>query len=123
MTEYRRGGARTDRLATGGYAPRPVRSLSARAAIGALACASCLAVGAAAATWQARQGAAAPPPCVAPPPSEDLVQAELARTRLALAQEESARLALQKTADEAAAEVTRLRTELSFLRGQGAKRR
>ncbi|MDM0028955.1 hypothetical protein [Variovorax saccharolyticus] len=118
-----RGAGRTGRLATRSYAPRPVRSGPAGAASWILVCASCLAVGAAAAAWQARHDAPPPAPCMAPPPSEDLVQAELARTRLALAQEEATRRALQKTADEAAAEVTRLSTELRFLRGQGAKRR
>jgi len=51
------------------------------------------------------------------------VQAELERTRLALAQESTARAAVQKTADASAAEVRRLNTELLFLRGQSQKRR
>jgi hypothetical protein len=45
-------------------------------------------------------------------------QIELARARLALAQESAARAAVQKTADNAAADVARLNEELQFLRGQ-----
>ena len=51
------------------------------------------------------------------------MQAELERTRLALAQESTARAAVQKAADASAAEVGRLNTELLFLRGQSQKRR
>lgn len=55
-----------------------------------------------------------------PPASDDqrAEQIELARARLALAQESAARAAVQKTADSAAADVARLNEELQFLRGQ-----
>lgn len=62
-------------------------------------------------------------PCVSAPVSADGAQAELERTRLALAQESTARAAVQKSADTAAAEVSRLNAQLQFLRGQGQKRR
>ena len=42
---------------------------------------------------------------------------KLTRARLALAQESAARAAVQKAADGAAAEVTRINAELQFLRG------
>lgn len=109
------------RLATHAYAPRPVRSFAVRVGSWAAAFAACIGASAAVATWHARQEAAVTAPCVQPP-SDDLLQAELARTRLALAQEEAARAALQKTADDATAEVGRLDTELRFLRGQRTKR-
>ncbi|MDM0106772.1 hypothetical protein QTH97_17635 [Variovorax sp. J22R24] len=109
------------RLATRRYAPQPVRSFAARVATSALLCAACLAAGAAAMTWHAQRNAVDAAPCP-PPPSDELVQAELARTELALAQQEAARAALQKTATASAAEVSRLETELRFLRGQRAKK-
>ncbi|MFP3562114.1 hypothetical protein SB861_67675, partial [Paraburkholderia sp. SIMBA_049] len=57
--------------------------------------------------------------CHAAPVPPDVVQAELERTRLALAQETAARGAVQKTADSAAAEVARLTSQLQFLQGRG----
>ncbi|MDM0078341.1 hypothetical protein QTH90_28315 [Variovorax sp. J2P1-59] len=108
-------------LATRRYAPQPVRSIAARAATSVVLCAACLAGGAAAAMWHVQRDATDAAPC-APLPSEDLVRAELERTKLALAQEAAARTALQKTATASAAEVSRLDTELRFLRGQRPKR-
>ena len=120
MAEPRRAGA-PSRLATRGYAPQPVRPVAVQAATRAAVCAVCLTLGAAAATWHAQHPAPPTSPCPMPP-AEDLVQVELARTRLALAQEGATRAALQKTTDETSAELVRLSTELRFLRGQGAKR-
>jgi len=54
--------------------------------------------------------------------SPDGVQAELERTRLALAQESAARAAVQKAADASAADASRLNSEMLFLRGQSQKR-
>lgn len=56
--------------------------------------------------------------CLPAPVDKSAGQTELARSRLALEQESAARMAVQKTADSAAADVTRLNTELQFLRGQ-----
>lgn len=111
----------SSRLATRAYALRPVRSIAARVGTWAIVCAACLATGAAVSKWHGQREAQPIGPCVATP-SEELVQAELARARLALAQEEAARAAMQKAADESAAEVSRLGTELRFLRGQRAAR-
>lgn len=72
--------------------------------------------------WHMQRGAALAEQCAVVPVSEGSKQAELARTRLALAQESAARGAVQKTADSAAAEVARLTTELQFLRGQSKTR-
>jgi hypothetical protein len=60
------------------------------------------------------------PPARCAPASVDegQQQTELARARLALAQESAARAAVQKSADSAAADVARLNVELQFLRGQ-----
>ncbi|WP_118180331.1 hypothetical protein [Paraburkholderia phosphatilytica] len=68
-------------------------------------------------------------PCAAPAlPAATLsapgdVEAELERTRLALAQEKASRAAVQKSADASAAEASRLDTELKFLRGEANKPR
>ena len=56
------------------------------------------------------------------PVDENLQHTELARTRLALAEESAARAAVQVSADHAAAEVARLSAELRFLRGQSGGR-
>jgi hypothetical protein len=68
--------------------------------------------------WQAQRVGLPADSCSVAPADEGNVQAELARARLALAQESAARGAVQKAADSAAAEVARLSAELQFLRGQ-----
>jgi hypothetical protein len=101
------------------YTLQPARPLALRAALWVLVCALSAAGGAAAiAAWHAQRAGAQVVQCVAAPVDEDSEQRELARTRLALAQESAARAAVQKTADGAAADVARLNTELQFLRGQ-----
>jgi hypothetical protein len=105
------------------YTLQPVRSRTARVAIwaGVLACG--VAVGAVAMRWCDSRHATFPAGCASLPVSRDAAQAELERTRLALAQESTARANVQKTADASAAEVSRLNTELLFLHGQGQQRR
>jgi hypothetical protein len=105
------------------YTLQPVRSRVACVAIwaGVLACG--VAVGAAAMRWCDSRHATVPAACASVPVSPDAVRAELERTRLALAQESTARSSVQKTADASAAEVSRLNTDLLFLRGQEQKRR
>jgi phosphoenolpyruvate-protein kinase (PTS system EI component) len=73
--------------------------------------------------WYATQHAGLAAQCASAPVSPDDMQAELERSRLALAQESTARAAVQKAADASAAEVGLLRTELLFLRDQSQKRR
>jgi hypothetical protein len=111
LRSTRDAGSLTQRV----YALQPVRSRAVRVALWAGVCACSVALGAAAMGWYATQRAALPAPCASAPVSADGVQAELERTRLALAQE--------STADASAAEVGRLNTELLFLRGQSQKRR
>jgi len=119
LRSTRDAGSLTQRV----YALQPVRSRAVRVALWAGVCACSVALGAAAMGWYATQRAALPAPCASAPVSADGVQAELERTRLALAQESTARAAVQKAADASAAEVGRLNTELLFLRGQSQKRR
>ncbi|WP_144160155.1 hypothetical protein [Paraburkholderia sp. BCC1885] len=105
------------------YALQPVRSRALRVALWSGVCACSVALGAAAMNWYATQRAVPPSQCASAPVSHDSMQAELERTRLALAQESTARAAVQKTADASAAEAARLNTELMFLRSQSQKRR
>jgi hypothetical protein len=119
LRSARNAGSLTQRA----YALQPVRSRAVRVAPWTGVCACSVAVGAAAMGWYATQRAALPDQCASAPVSADDVQAELERTRLALAQESTARAAVQKAADASAAEVGRLNTELLFLRGQSQKRR
>ncbi|SDI83399.1 hypothetical protein [Paraburkholderia phenazinium] len=105
------------------YALQPVRSRSVRIALWAGVAVCGVALGAAGMGWYASQHAILPAQCASLTVSPDGVQAELERTRLALAQESTARAAVQKAADASAAEVSRLNTELLFLRGQSQKRR
>jgi hypothetical protein len=65
----------------------------------------------------------AAPAVPAAPPTPDAVEAELERTRLALAQEKASRAAVQKSADASAAEASRLGAEVKFLRGEASKPR
>ncbi|HEY1999793.1 hypothetical protein [Paraburkholderia sp.] len=110
-------------LARRAYALQPVRSRTVRAAIWVTVCACSVGAGAGAMYWYAHRVEAETSACVQEPVSPDSAQAELERTRLALAQEAAARVAVQKAANAAAAEVSRLNTELLFLRAQGQKRR
>ncbi|RKF35977.1 hypothetical protein [Paraburkholderia fungorum] len=101
------------------YTLQPARPLALRAALWVLACALSAAGGAAAvAAWHAERAGVPVVQCTAAPVDESNEQRELARARLALAQESAARAAVQKAADGAAADVARLNTELQFLRGQ-----
>ncbi|WP_408291091.1 hypothetical protein [Paraburkholderia sediminicola] len=68
--------------------------------------------------WQSQRAGTPADQCSAAPVDEGADQAELARTRLALAQESAARAAVQKTADSAVTDVARLNAELQFLHGQ-----
>ncbi|MFL9941211.1 hypothetical protein [Paraburkholderia graminis] len=107
------------RVAHGAYALAPVRPLRVRIVVWTLVCALSALAGAAAViaadAWRAglplRQ-------CLPVPADKSAEETELARARLALAQESAARASVQKTADSAAAEVARLNDQLQFLRGQ-----
>ncbi|CAE6755714.1 hypothetical protein R69927_06451 [Paraburkholderia domus] len=106
-------------LAHRAYTLQPARPLALRVTMWVLVCAlGAAAGGAAVVAWQAQRAGTPVDQCSAAPVDEGSEQAELSRTRLALAQEAAARAAVQKTADGAAAEVARLNAELQFLRGQ-----
>ncbi|MFM0503785.1 hypothetical protein [Paraburkholderia caffeinilytica] len=112
---FSRAGSLTQRV----YTLQPTRPLVLRITLWALVCALGAAGGAAAvAAWHAQRGGAPANQCNAAPVDAGREQTELARTRLALAQESAARAAVQKTADGAAADVARLNAEVQFLRGQ-----
>ncbi|WP_027801911.1 hypothetical protein [Paraburkholderia dilworthii] len=101
------------------YTLVPVRSLRSRIAAWVLVCAlSALAGAAAVVVGEARRAGLPLAQCLPAPVDKSAEQNELARARLALAQESAARAAVQKTANSAAAEVARLNDELQFLRGQ-----
>jgi hypothetical protein len=101
------------------YTLQPARPLALRVAVWAAACGFSAVVGAAALTaWHAQRAGMAQSQCAPEPVDESRQQTELARSRLALAQESAARAAVQKMADNAAADVARLNAELQFLRGQ-----
>lgn len=102
------------------YAPQRLQSRIGRFARWAMVCGACLSLGAAGA-FAYLQHAQACVPCTAPP-SDDSVQLELTRTRLALEQETAARAAVQQSADASAAQARRLSEELRFLRGQAQPR-
>jgi hypothetical protein len=94
-----------------------------RVMVRALVCVFCAVAGAVGITaWHAQRASQPPEQCVAPPVDETRQQTELARARLALAEESAARAAVQTSADNAAAEVARLSAELRFLRGQSGGR-
>jgi len=83
----------------------------------------CAGAGAALVTaWQAKRAGMPPAQCTVAPVDEDAQQKALIRARLALAEESAARAVVQKTADDAAAEVARLNAQLQFLRGQNRGR-
>jgi hypothetical protein len=101
------------------YTLQPTRPLVLRVTAWLLVCALSAAGGAAAVVaWYAQRPGIRADRCNAAPVDEGREQTELARTRLALAQESAARAAVQKTADGAAADVARLSAEVQFLRGQ-----
>lgn len=110
-------------LTQGVYALQPVRSRAARAAIWAGVCICSGVMGAGAVYGYMQRADALTSRCAGAPVSANGAQTELERTRLALAQESTARAAVQKTADAASAEVSRLNAQLLFLRDQGQKRR
>ncbi|MFM0303927.1 hypothetical protein PQQ99_27790 [Paraburkholderia sediminicola] len=101
------------------YTLQPTRPLAFRVTVWVLVCALSAAGGAAAVVaWHAQHSGTSADQCKVAPVDEGSEETELARTRLALAQESVARAAVQKTADGAAADVARLNAELQFLRGQ-----
>ena len=57
----------------------------------------------------------------APPPSEQALRDELTRAQLAFDHEAATRAALQKQAEDTTAELSRLRTDLAFLKRQRDK--
>ncbi len=104
------------------YTLRAERPLALKVAGWFAACALSAAVGGLAvsaviAKHTPRDGAQATP-CRPEPVDTAPIEQELARARLALAQESAARAAVQKSADDASAEAARLNAELQFLRGQ-----
>ncbi|WP_434111728.1 hypothetical protein [Paraburkholderia caffeinilytica] len=108
-----------DNLTHRAYTLQPARPLVLRVTVWVLVCALSAAGGAAAvAAWHTQRPGRTADPCNAAPVDAGREQTELARTRLALAQESAARAAVQKTADGAAADVARLNAEAQFLRGQ-----
>ncbi|MEA3083667.1 MAG: hypothetical protein QOC89_1364 [Paraburkholderia sp.] len=105
------------------YTLQPARPLMLRVIQWAVVCALGAAGGAAATmAWHAQRSGTAVDQCNAASSDEGGEQTELARTRLALAQESAARAAVQKTADGAAADAARLNAEVQFLRGQSKTR-
>jgi hypothetical protein len=101
------------------YTLQPTRPLVLRVTVWVLVCALSAAGGAATVVaWHAQRPGTSADQCNVAPVDEGSEETELARTRLALAQESAARAAVQKTADSAAADVARLSAELQFLRGQ-----
>ncbi|MGA7776911.1 MAG: hypothetical protein WCA85_04275 [Paraburkholderia sp.] len=110
-------------LAQRAYTLQPVRSRAVRAAIWAGVWVCSGVVGAAAMYAYLQHADALASHCTSAPVTADGAQTELERSRLALEQESTARAAVQKTADVATAEVSRLNAQLMFLRGQGQKRR
>jgi hypothetical protein len=109
----------SDRLSQRVYTLEPARPRLSRAIALALVCMLSAVAGAAAVTaWQARHAGVPRVECKAAPIDESQQATDLARARLALAEESAARAAVQTTADRNAAELARLTGELQFLRGQ-----
>jgi hypothetical protein len=101
------------------YRLQPARPLTWRIAMWAVVCLASAVLGAAALTgWQVSRADTAAGACAARSVDAGSQQTELARMRLALAEESAARAAVQKAADSAAAEVSRLSAQLQFLRSQ-----
>ncbi|WP_153102007.1 hypothetical protein [Paraburkholderia hayleyella] len=106
------------KLTQGSFAPQPVHSRARRLMLWGAACIISGLIGMALTGMYLQHSGTVPfELCKAPAAGADL-QAELARTQLALMQERASRAAVQKTANASAAEVSRLNTELLFLRGQ-----
>jgi hypothetical protein len=119
----RPGGRIAHALSRRDYTLQPARPLAWRIALWSAACLLSAVLGAAALTgWHASRRGAAVTACAAESVDEGSQQTELARARLALAEESAARAAVQKAADSAAAEVARLSAELQFLRSQSNAR-
>lgn len=119
----RRSDRRVTRVADGlsqrAYTLQPARPLGFRVIVWAVACLLSAVAGAAALTvWHAQRAGMPASQCTVAPVDEGKQQTELARARLALAEESATRAAVQKTADSAAADVAQLNAELQFLRGQ-----
>jgi hypothetical protein len=109
----------SDRLSRRDYTLEPARPRLFRAMVLALVCMLGAVAGAVVVpAWQARHAGAARAQCTAAPIDENQQAKDLARARLALAEESAARAAVQTTADHNAAELARLTGELQFLRGQ-----
>ena len=109
----------SDRLSQRVYTLEPARPRLSRAIVLALVCVLSAVAGAVAVmAWQARHTGAPFAECKAAPIDESQQATDLARARLALAEESAARAAVQTTADRNAAELARLTGELQFLRGQ-----
>ncbi|WJF92118.1 hypothetical protein QS306_15265 [Paraburkholderia bonniea] len=108
----------SDQLTRTRYALQPVRSRTRQLVLWGTACVSCLILGAAVAGAYFQHSGTVPFELCEPSASEADLQAELARTQLALTQERASRAAVQKVADASAADASRLTTELLFLRGQ-----
>jgi hypothetical protein len=119
----RRGRRIANGLSQRAFTLEPARPPLFRAMVRTLVCALCAVAGAAGiSAWHAQRGDMPAAQCIPASVDENQLQTELARTRLALAAESAARVAVQATADSAAAEVARLTTELRFLRGQSGSR-
>jgi hypothetical protein len=107
------------RLSQRVYTLEPARPRLFRTIVLALVCVLGAVAGAAAVkAWQARHTGALRAECWTAPIDESQQAKDLARARLALAEESAARAAVQTTADRNAAEITRLTGDLQFLRGQ-----
>jgi len=116
MADARRS-ARTRRDAQRAFELQPVRSRAWRWGVALAWSAAASVAGAGLTAWALHAAEARRCPVVAP----DLLQTRLANAELALEQERAARLALQKAADAAQAEVAKRQAELLFLRGHGAR--
>lgn len=102
------------------YALQPVRSIAARCATWAAACATCAALGAAAMYSVSGQRTFWNDTRCSSATSQDVPgDKALDRARLALAQESASRAAVQKSADTLAAQVGQLKAQVLFLQEQG----
>lgn len=119
----RRNCRNAGRLSRRAYTLQPARPFGLRLTIWATVCLLSAAAGGAVVTaWYAQGTRQADEACTPTAVDDDSKQTDLARARLALAEESAARAAVQKSADSAAAEVARLGSELQFLRGQSKGR-
>jgi hypothetical protein len=119
----RQGRRTADTLSRAVFTLERARPPLFRVMVRAVVCVFCAVAGAVGMTaWHAHRANLPPEPCIAPPVDQTRQQTELARARLALAEESAARAAVQTSADHAIAEVARLSDELRFLRGQSGGR-